>query len=200
MLWWQTIYDQFFVWGNFTDVLASPGTGEQPGNAHIGSAVHADAAVAPGLGLDVVQQFADVILIYLAEKTGKLTGRNATDKAHAIQWLMFQMGGVGPMFGQLGYFHKFAGREIEDPRPRQRYVNEAKRLLAVLEQAMEGKDWIVGDYSIADIAIVPWLRGLDYYGVKELLGWDNHPNLVAWRERFEARPAVQTGLVTPPRD
>ena len=140
------------------------------------------------------------ILIYLAEKTGKLIGRTGADKAHVIQWLMFQMGGLGPMLGQLGYFYKFAGSEIDDPRPRERYINEAKRLLAVLEKAMEGKDWIAGDYSIADIAIVPWLRSLDFYGAKDVLAWDDHKNLVAWREQFEARPAVQTGLVIPPRD
>ncbi|WP_433989954.1 Disulfide-bond oxidoreductase YfcG (plasmid) [Pseudoseohaeicola sp. NH-UV-7] len=140
------------------------------------------------------------ILIYLAEKSGKLIGKTATDKAKIIQWLMFQMGGLGPMFGQLGFFYKFAGSEIKDPRPRDRYIGEAKRLLSVLEQEMDGKDWIAGDYSIADIAIAPWLRSLDFYGARDVLGWENHPNLVAYLDRFLARPAVQTGLVTPPRD
>ncbi|AXI53275.1 glutathione S-transferase [Sulfitobacter sp. JL08] len=140
------------------------------------------------------------ILIYLAEKSGKLIGKTATDKAKIIQWLMFQMGGLGPMFGQLGFFYKFAGSEIKDPRPRDRYIGEAKRLLSVLEQKMDGKDWIAGDYSIADIAIAPWLRSLDFYGARDVLGWENHPNLVAYLDRFLARPAVQTGLVTPPRD
>ena len=139
------------------------------------------------------------ILMYLAEKTGKLIGSNASEKAVVTQWLMFQMGGLGPMLGQLGFFYKFAGSQWEDKRPQQRYIDEAKRLLAVLEKEMDGKDWIVGDYSIADIAIVPWLRAMDFYGVKETVGWDNHPNLIAWRERFEARPAVQVGLNTPPR-
>ncbi|MFT4961638.1 MAG: GST-like protein, partial [Paracoccaceae bacterium] len=139
------------------------------------------------------------ILIYLAEKSGKLVGKTASEKAEVIQWLMFQMGGLGPMLGQLGFFYKFAGAEIEDPRPRDRYVNESRRLLAVLEKQLEGRDWIAGDYSIADIAIVPWLRGIDFYGAKEILNWDNHKNLAAYLARFEARPAVQIGLVTPPR-
>lgn len=140
------------------------------------------------------------ILIYLAEKSGKLIGDTPAEKYKAIQWVMFQMGGIGPMFGQLGYFSKFAGAEIEDPRPRQRYVDEAKRLLAVLDKELADKDWIIGSYSIADIAIAPWLRGLDFYGVKEAVGWDSFPNVVAYLDRFLARPAVQTGLVTPPRD
>ena len=139
------------------------------------------------------------ILIYLAEKSGKLIGTTPAQKAQTIQWLMFQMGGIGPMFGQLGFFVKFAGADIDDPRPRERYVAEAKRLLAVLEGQLEGRDWITGDYSIADIAIAPWLRGLDYYGARDLVGWDDHPNVVAYLERFLARPAVQIGLVTPPR-
>ena len=140
------------------------------------------------------------ILIYLAEKSGMLLPKDAAGRAHTIQWLMFQMGGIGPMFGQLGYFTKFAGAEIEDPRPRERYIAEAKRLLAVLEGQLQGRDWITGDYSIADIAIAPWLRSLDFYGARDVLGWENHPNLVAYLERFLARPAVQTGLVTPPRN
>lgn len=139
------------------------------------------------------------ILIYLAEKSGKLMGKTATQKAEVIQWLMFQMGGLGPMLGQLGYFYKFAGSEIEDPRPRDRYLSEARRLLGVLEKHLEGRDWVAGDYSIADIAIAPWLRALDFYGVKEVLNWESHTNLVAYLARFEARPAVQIGLVTPPR-
>ena len=113
---------------------------------------------------------------------------------------MFQMGGLGPMLGQLGFFYKFAGSEWEDKRPQQRYIAEAKRLLGVLDRALEGKDWITGTYSIADIAIAPWLRGLDFYGAKGAVGWDDHNNLVAYLDRFTARPAVQIGLVTPPRE
>ncbi len=139
------------------------------------------------------------ILIYLAEKSGQLIGSTAAQKAETIQWLMFQMGGLGPMFGQLGFFTKFAGAEIEDPRPRERYINEGKRLMAVLEKQLDGRDWLTGDYSIADIAIAPWLRALDFHGVKETLGWDDHPNLVAYLERFVARPAVAKGLTIPPR-
>lgn len=140
------------------------------------------------------------ILLYLAEKTGKFIGKTASDRHRITQWLMFQMGGVGPMFGQLGFFYKFAGADIEDPRPRERYINEAKRLLAVLDKQLENRDWIADDYSIADIAIAPWLRGLDFYGAKEVLEWDDHKNLVAYLDRFLDRPAVQKGLVTPPRD
>ncbi len=140
------------------------------------------------------------ILIYLAEKAGILAGNNATEKAEVIQWLMFQMGGLGPMLGQLGFFYKFAGSEWEDKRPQQRYIDEGKRLLAVLEKQLDGRDWVTGSYSIADIAIAPWLRALDFYGAKEVLGWDEHKNLVAYLDRFVERPAVQKGLVTPPRD
>ena len=140
------------------------------------------------------------ILIYLAEKSGKLMGKTASEKATVIQWVMFQMGGLGPMLGQLGFFSKFAGSEWEDKRPQQRYIAEAKRLLAVLEGQLEGKDWITGEYSIADIAIAPWLRALDFYGTQDLVGWHDNPNLVAYLERFVARPAVQKGLVTPPRE
>lgn len=139
------------------------------------------------------------ILLYLGEKSGKLMGNSAADKARVTQWLMFQMGGLGPMFGQLGFFSKFAGSEWEDKRPQQRYIDEAKRLLAVLEGELADKDWIAGDYSIADIAIAPWLRALDYYGTKDLVGWGDNPKLVAYLERFVARPAVQKGLVIPPR-
>ncbi|WP_417206505.1 glutathione S-transferase family protein [Antarctobacter sp.] len=139
------------------------------------------------------------ILLYLAEKSGKLIGETAADRHTITQWLMFQMGGLGPMFGQLGYFAKFAGAEIEDPRPRDRYINEAKRLLNVVETQLEGRDWIAGDYSIADIAIAPWLRALEFYGTRDVVGWEDHPNAVAYLDRFLARPAVQTGLNMPPR-
>jgi len=140
------------------------------------------------------------ILIYLAEKTGKLMGSTATEKAQTIQWLMFQMGGLGPMFGQLGFFYKFAGSEIEDKRPVERYIGEGKRLLSVIDGALEGKDWITGSYLIADIAIGPWLAALDFYGAKDVLGWDDHKNAVAYLDRFLERPAVQKGRVMPPRE
>lgn len=137
------------------------------------------------------------ILIYLAEKAGMLLGETAADRHHAIQWTMLQMGGVGPMFGQLGFFVKFAGAEIDDPRPRERYVNECKRLLAVLDGALEGRDWIVGPYTIADIAIVPWLTALDFYGARDLVDWALLRNVPAYVERFFDRPAAQRGQRIP---
>jgi len=137
------------------------------------------------------------ILIYLGEKTGKFIGTNATQKYETIQWLSFQIGGIGPMFGQLGYFVKFAGAEIEDPRPRERYVDEAIRLLAVVEKQLDGRDWITGDYSIADMAIAPWLNGLDYYGAQDMVGWGDLKNIQAYVERFGNRPAVEKGKSIP---
>ncbi len=140
------------------------------------------------------------ILIYLAEKTGKLLGATEADKYAVLKWLMFQMGGVGPMFGQLGFFYKFAGSEIEDPRPRERYVGEAKRLLNVLETELEGKDWIAGEFSIADIAIAPWLGALDFYEAKDAVGFNDLKNVPAYVDRFMARPAVQKARNIPPRE
>jgi GSH-dependent disulfide-bond oxidoreductase len=138
------------------------------------------------------------ILLYLAEKSGGLIPEGK--RWEVIQWLMFQMGGIGPMFGQLGYFHTFAGKEIEDPRPKERYRAEVERLLKVLDGQLAGKDWIVGDYSIADIAVGPWLRTLrDFYKVADLTGWDHLKHVPAYLDRFLARPAVQRGLVQPPR-
>ncbi len=138
------------------------------------------------------------ILIYLAEKTGRLMPSGAA-KHEVLKWLMFQMGGVGPMFGQMGFFVKFAGKDIEDPRPRDRYIGEAKRLLNVLETSLDGKDWIAGDYSIADIAIAPWLRALNFYEAKEMVGWDDLKAVPAYLDRFLERPAVQRGLNIPKR-
>ncbi|MEJ6391040.1 glutathione S-transferase N-terminal domain-containing protein [Gymnodinialimonas ulvae] len=140
------------------------------------------------------------ILIYLAEKTGKFLGETEADKYQVIKWVMFQMGGLGPMLGQLGYFHKFAGSEIEDPRPRERFVAEAKRLLNVLEGELDRKDWIAGEYSIADMAIAPWLAALDFYGAKEIVGWGDLTNVPAYLDQFLARPAVKKGRNTPPRE
>jgi GST-like protein len=139
------------------------------------------------------------ILIYLAEKTGKLMPEGAA-KYDVLKWLMFQLGGLGPMLGQLGYFVKFAGKEIEDPRPRERFQTEAKRLLAVLEGKLADREWIAGEYSIADIAIAPWLRQLEAYGIKDLVGWGNLTHVPAYLERFLARPAVQRGLNIPARE
>jgi GST-like protein len=130
------------------------------------------------------------ILIYLAEKTGRLIGRTAEERYRIIQWVMFQMAGVGPMFGQLGFFVKFGGAKVEDPIPRERYIGEARRLLGVVEGALEGRDWIAGEYSIADIALAPWLNALDYYGARPLVGWEDLRNVPAYVERFFARPAA----------
>ncbi|MBV1864236.1 MAG: glutathione S-transferase N-terminal domain-containing protein [Rhodobacteraceae bacterium] len=138
------------------------------------------------------------ILIYLAEKTGKLLSKDPAKRYETLQWLMFQMGGLGPMFGQLGFFHMFAGKDIEDPRPKARYVEESARLLEVLDGQLEGRDWIVGDYSIADISVAPWLRAMrDFYKGGDLVGWDDLENVPAYLDRFLARPAVQAGLHKP---
>ncbi len=140
------------------------------------------------------------ILIYLGDKTGKFIGSNASEKAQIIQWVMWQMGGLGPMFGQLGFFSKFAGSQWEDKRPQQRYIDESKRLLSVLNTGLAGSDWIAGQYSIADMAIGPWLGALDFYGTKGLLGWEDFPNVVTYDTRFKARPAVQAARNIPPRE
>jgi GST-like protein len=139
------------------------------------------------------------ILWYLAEKTGQLIPSDPAARYETLQWLMFQMGGIGPMFGQLGFFHKFAGKDYEDKRPRDRYVAESSRLLAVLDQRLQGREWIMGaDYSIADIAIFPWVRNLiGYYAAGELVGFDKFPNVNRVLEQFVARPAVERGLQIP---
>ena len=138
------------------------------------------------------------ILICLAEKSGELLP--VATRWEILQWVMFQMGGIGPMFGQFGYFHHFSGKDIPDPRPKERYRAEAERLLKVLDKALQGKDWIAGDYSIADIAICPWLRTLrDYYKAADIAGWDQLKHVPAYLARFLARPAVQRGLAQPAR-
>jgi len=141
------------------------------------------------------------ILVYLAEKTGKLLPADAARRYETIQWVFFQMGGIGPMFGQLGFFHKFAGKEIEDKRPLERYANESKRLVGVLETRLKGRQWIMDDdYTIADIAIFPWVRALrDFYQADAFIGFADFPAVTAWLDRCIARPASQTGLNIPPR-
>ncbi|KQY90886.1 MULTISPECIES: glutathione S-transferase N-terminal domain-containing protein [unclassified Brevundimonas] len=140
------------------------------------------------------------ILIYLAEKTGKLLSADPATRYQTIQWVMFQMGAIGPMFGQLGFFHKFAGRAYEDKRPLQRYVAESKRLLGVLETRLEGRDWIMDDYSIADVATLGWVRNLiGFYEARDLVGFDSLKTVPAWLERGLARPAVRRGLEIPAR-
>ncbi|ARS49767.1 MULTISPECIES: glutathione S-transferase N-terminal domain-containing protein [Pseudomonadaceae] len=140
------------------------------------------------------------ILLYLAEKTGKLLSQSPAVRYQTIQWLMWQMGGVGPMFGQLGFFHKFAGSEYEDKRPRDRYVAESARLLGVLDQHLQGRDWIAGEYSIADIAVFPWIRNLvGFYEAAELVQFERFANVRRVLDAFLARPAVQRGLTIPAR-
>jgi GST-like protein len=139
------------------------------------------------------------ILIYLADKSGQLLPKEAAARYQAIQWLMFQMGGVGPMFGQLGFFHKFAGKDYDDKRPRDRYVAETQRLLGVLDKQLQGRDWIMGDeYTIADIATLPWVRNLvGFYGAGEIVGFDRFANVQRVLEAFVKRPAVIAGLTIP---
>ncbi|HYC02574.1 MAG TPA: glutathione S-transferase N-terminal domain-containing protein [Azospirillaceae bacterium] len=141
------------------------------------------------------------ILLYLAEKTGKLLPSAPTARIETIQWVFFQMASVGPMFGQLGFFHKFAGREIEDKRPLNRYAGETKRLLSVLEGRLADRPWIMGDeYSIADIALMGWVRNLiGFYDAGHLVDYGALRNVPAWLERCLARPAVQRGLTIPAR-
>lgn len=141
------------------------------------------------------------ILLYLAEKSGKFLPQDPALRYETIQWVFFQMAAVGPMFGQVGFFHKFAGREYEDKRPLERYKNESKRLLGVLETRLEGRDWIMGqDYSIADISLLGWVRNLiGFYEARELVEFDSFPRVGQWLERGLARPAVQRGLNIPAR-
>ncbi|WP_260598892.1 glutathione S-transferase N-terminal domain-containing protein [Sphingomonas endolithica] len=141
------------------------------------------------------------ILLYLAEKTGKFLGQGPADRWHVVQWVMFQMGGVGPMFGQLGFFNKFAGKDWEDKRPLARYVDEAKRLLGVMDAALAGKTWFLGeDYSIADVSMIRWVNNLiTFYEARELVRFEDFAHVGAWLERGLARPAVQRGLKIPAR-
>lgn len=138
------------------------------------------------------------ILLYLAEKTGRFLSADPLHRYETIQWLFFQMAAIGPMFGQVGFFHKFAGREFEDKRPLERYRTESRRLLEVLEKRLDAREWIMDDYSIADIATLGWVRNLvGFYGAGELVAFDTLKNVPAWLERGLARPAVQRGLTIP---
>lgn len=138
------------------------------------------------------------ILVYLAEKTGQLIPTDPAARYETLQWVMFQMAAIGPMFGQVGFFHKFAGKAFEDKRPLERYVAESKRLLGVLETRLEGRDWIMGDYSIADVATLGWVRNLvGFYEARDLVAFDRLKNVPGWLDRGLARPAVQRGLEIP---
>ena len=140
------------------------------------------------------------ILFYLAEKTGQFLPADPARRYETLQWVMFQMGGMGPIFGQVGFFNKFAGKAIEDKRPLERYVAESKRVLGVLDGRLEGRDWVMDDYSIADISMLGWVRNLiGFYEARDLVEFDTLKNVPAWLERGLARPAVQRGLEIPQR-
>ncbi|WP_309662801.1 glutathione S-transferase N-terminal domain-containing protein [Sphingomonas sp.] len=138
------------------------------------------------------------ILLYLAGKTGQFLSGDPIRRWETTQWLFWQMALVGPMFGQIGYFYRFDGKAIEDPRPLQRYVEESRRLLAVLDGRLEGREWVMDDYSIADISLLGWVNNLiTFYEARELVGFDEFGNVGVWLERGLARPAVQRGLGIP---
>jgi len=141
------------------------------------------------------------ILVYLAEKTGKLLPADPARRIEAMQWVFFQMAAIGPMFGQLGFFHRFAGKAIEDKRPLERYVGETKRLMGVLEARLKDREWIMGDeYTIADIAIFPWVRTLRvFYEADEMIGLTDFPATMAWMDKCLARPASEKGINIPAR-
>ena len=141
------------------------------------------------------------ILVYLAEKSGQFLPQDPALRYQALQWLMFQMGGIGPMFGQVGFFNIYGGKDFEDKRPLMRYVNESKRLLTVLDKHLAGKQWVVGDeYTIADMAIFPWIRNMIVrYNAEELIGWGQYPEVSRVLSQWLQRPAVQRGLLIPAR-
>jgi len=140
------------------------------------------------------------ILLYLADKTGQFIAADPAARYETIQWLFFQMAAIGPMFGQLGFFHKFAGAAYEDKRPRDRYVAESKRLLGVLEAKLATRQWIMDDYGIADIATLGWVRNLiGFYDAAALVDYAALVHVPAWLDRALARPAVQRGLEIPSR-
>lgn len=141
------------------------------------------------------------ILIYLADKCDQFLARAGNERYETIQWVMFQMGGIGPMFGQLGFFHRFAGKEYEDKRPRDRYVAESRRLLNVLNERLADRAWIMGEhYTIADMATFPWVRNLvGFYEAGELVGIQDFAHVTRALEAFVARPAVARGLEIPAR-
>jgi GST-like protein len=141
------------------------------------------------------------ILIYLADKTRQFMPQDAGARYETLQWLMFQMGGIGPMFGQVGFFNKFAGKDFVDKRPRDRYVAEARRLLGVLDRRLSDREWIMGrDYTIADMATFPWVRTITgFYEAADLVGWRDFRQVARALDAFLARSAVQRGLEIPRR-
>lgn len=139
------------------------------------------------------------ILEYLAHKSGKLMPQDPTLAWQARQWVYFQVGGIGPMFGQVGYFKKFDGKEISDPRVLQRYVDESKRLFGILDQHLDDRTWMMGDeFTIADVALIGMVRNfISFYEAGDLVGYDSFSHVKAWMTRSLARPAVQRGLAIP---
>jgi GSH-dependent disulfide-bond oxidoreductase len=166
-------------------------------NGKIPAIIDPDGPGGPPIGLFE----SGAILLYLADKTGKLVPADPARRYETIQWVFFQMAFIGPMFGQVGYFYKFAGREIADKRPLERYRDESKRLLGVLDQRLDGRQWIMGDdYTIADISLMGWVRNLvGFYGARDLVEFDAFKHVPAWLQRGLARPAVQRGLAIPKR-
>ena len=156
---------------------------------------------APADGGEPISIFeSGAILLYLAEKTGKLLPKDPAARYETIQWVFFQMAAIGPMFGQLGFFLRWGGKDYEDKRPQQRFADESKRLLGILDRQLDGREWIVDDYSIADIATLGWVNALTgMYDASELVGVDAYSNVQIWLERGLARPAVQRGLNIPAR-
>lgn len=142
------------------------------------------------------------ILLYLADKTGKLIPADPIKRWETIEWVFFQMAAVGPMFGQVGFFHKFAGKDYEDKRPLKRYVDESKRLIGVLDARLAGRQWLMGDeFTIADVAHVGWIKNLiGFYGAGDLVSIQDFPNVLSWLDRAVARPAVERGLTIPDRN
>ena len=140
------------------------------------------------------------ILIYLADKTGQLISSAPAQRYETLSWVFFQMSAVGPMFGQLGFFLRWGGKDYEDKRPRQRYIDESKRILEILDRQLEGREWIVDNYSIADIATLGWVNALiESYAAGDILGLSNYSNIQTWLGRGLARPAVRRGLQIPAR-
>ena len=137
------------------------------------------------------------ILIYLADKSGQFLSADPATRYETIQWLMWQMGGAGPMFGQLGFFHKFGGKDYEDKRPRDRYAAESARLLGVLNDRLATREWIVDEgFSIADISLLGWIRNLiGFYDAADIVGFERFGHVQRWLDAGLARPAVQRGLL-----
>lgn len=158
-------------------------------NGRIPTIVDRDDGAGAGAGFAVFESGA--ILVYLAEKYGRFLPADARGRSTVMQWLMFQMGGIGPMQGQANVFHRYWPEKYQPAIDR--YQNETKRLYRVLEQRLEGRDYLCGEYSIADIASFPWVNIHSWSGVPI----DDLPRLCAWRERIRARPAVQRGLAVP---